>query len=308
MSDSPGSARRELWSSDRMFLLAVIGGAVGLGNIWRFPYIAGENGGGVFLLLYVFFVLLASLPLKMAEVAVGKGAHGSPVSSLRTIAKSEGATPRWSVLGWMMVGSALLVLTFYPVIGGWSLKYVFVALSGGLEGLRMETTQSLFESINANPLDVGAWHLVFSLITMWFVSRGIRGGMEKVFKLAVPGLVVILVLLVVHAARVGDMGRAFHFLFDFDFSRISLDMTLMALGQAFFSLGVGSGVFLTYGSYAPPTVSVMKSMYLVGFVDTSISTKAQVKKIVNLDGNTLRLAQNIEQANLCHAGPIDDQF
>ncbi len=257
-----------------MFLLAVIGGAVGLGNIWRFPYIVGENGGGVFLLLYVFFVLLASLPLKMAEVAVGKGAQGSPVESLRVVARSEGGSPRWSLLGWMMVGSALLVLTFYPVIGGWALKYVFVAAAGGLNGLRAETAQSLFDSINANPLNVGAWHLLFSLITIVFVARGIRGGLEKVFKVAVPGLIIILLLLVVHAARVGDMATSWHFLFDFDVSKISLDMTLMALGQAFFSLGVGSGVFLNYASYAPPTVSVAKSMCLVGLVDTSVSVLA----------------------------------
>ena len=274
MSDSQASAPRERWSSDRMFLLAVIGGAVGLGNIWRFPYIVGENGGGVFLLLYIFFVLLASLPLKMAEVAVGKGAHGSPVLSLRVIAASEGGSPRWSLLGWTMVGSALLVLTFYPVIGGWALKYVFVALAGDLNGLRAETTQSLFDSINANPLNVGAWHLLFSLITILFVARGIRGGLEKVFKVAVPGIIIILLLLVVHAARVGDMAKSWHFLFDFDFSKISLDMTLMALGQAFFSLGVGSGVFLNYASYAPPTVSVAKSMCLVGLVDTSVSVLA----------------------------------
>ncbi len=274
MSEAQASPPRELWSSDRMFLLAVVGGAVGLGNIWRFPYIVGENGGGVFLLLYVLFVLLASLPLKMAEVAMGKGARGSPVASLRGIAVSEGASPRWGLLGWMMIGSALLVLTFYPVIGGWALKYVFVALFGGLDGLRAETAQSLFDSINANPLNVGAWHLLFSLITIFFVARGIRGGLEKVFKVAVPGLVIILLLLVVHAARVGDMARSLHFLFDFDFSKISLDMTLMALGQAFFSLGVGSGIFLNYASHAPPTVSVAKSMYLVGLVDTCISVLA----------------------------------
>ncbi len=223
-----------------MFLLAVIGGAVGLGNIWRFPYIAGENGGGVFILLYIGFVLLASLPLKMAEVAIGKGAHGSPVSSLRTVAAGEGGSPRWSLLGWMMVGSSLLVLTFYPVIGGWSLKYVFF----------------------------------FLLITVAFVARGVRGGLEKVFKLAVPGLLLILALLVAHAARVGDMSSTWHFLFDFDFSKISLEMTLMALGQAFFSLGVGSGVFLTYGSYAPPGVSVARSMFAVGLVDTVVSILA----------------------------------
>lgn len=257
-----------------MFLLAVVGGAVGLGNIWRFPYVVGENGGGVFLLLYIFFVVAASLPLKMAEVAIGKGTQGSPVLSLRSAALEEGATPRWDIAGWLMMSSSLLVLTFYPVIGGWSLRYVFVALGGSLHGLDAASALALFESVNENPWSIGAWHLAFLVITVAFVARGIRGGLETVFKLAVPGLLVILILLVGRALMVGDVGSTMRFLFDFDFSRVSVDMALMAMGQAFFSLGVGSGIFLTYGSYAPPGVSVARTMVSVGIADTTVSILA----------------------------------
>jgi NSS family neurotransmitter:Na+ symporter len=266
---------RERWSSDRMFLLAVIGGAVGLGNIWRFPYVAGESGGGVFLIMYVACVLVLSLPLKMAEVAIGKRGRGSPVSSFANLAEEHGRSRAWRFTGWSMSIAMLMTLSFYSIIGGWCLKYVFVSFDGSFRGLvDAAGTEALFDSVIRDPLVLGFWHLLFLAITVAIVALGIHKGIERVFKVLVPALMLILAALVVYATLYADFGAAAAFLFGFDFSKASVEMLLVATGQAFFSLGVGTGVFLTYGSYMPSTVSVASSMLVVGVVDTVVAVTA----------------------------------
>lgn len=261
----------ERWSSDRMFLLAVIGGAVGLGNYWRFPYIVGQNGGGVFLLMYVACVLVLSLPLKMAEVAIGKRGRGSPVSSFSNLAAERGRSRAWRFTGWSMSLSMLVTLSFYSVIGGWCLKYVVLSAGGGFRGIDAAGTQALFHSVNEDPLVLGFWHVLFLAITTAIGAAGIHKGIERVFKILVPSLIVLTVALVVYAMFRGDFSAATSFLFRFDFSKATFRMLLLATGQAFFSLGVGTGVFLTYGSYMPATVSVARSMLVVGIVDTLVA-------------------------------------
>ena len=268
-------ATREQWSSDRMFLLAVIGGAVGLGNIWRFPYVVGESGGGVFLIMYIACVLVLSLPLKMAEVAIGKQGRGSPVSSFGNLAAEHGRTRAWRFTGWSMSIAMLMTLSFYSIIGGWCLKYVFVSFGTGFAELdNAASTQALFDSVTGSALVLGFWHLLFLSITVAIVALGIHRGIERVFKVLVPALMIILAALVVYAMLYADFAAAAAFLFGFDFSKASAEMLLVATGQAFFSLGVGTGVFLTYGSYMPSSVSVANSMLVVGIVDTVVAVTA----------------------------------
>jgi NSS family neurotransmitter:Na+ symporter len=258
-----------------MFLLAVIGGAVGLGNIWRFPYVVGESGGGVFLMMYIACVLVLSLPLKMAEVAIGKQGRGSPVSSFANLAAERGRSRLWRFTGWSMSIAMLITLSFYSIIGGWCLKYVFVSLGGGFgELVDAASAQALFDSVTDNPFVLGFWHLLFLAITVGIVALGIHKGIERVFKVLVPALIVILAALVVYAMLYADFAAAASFLFGFDFSKASAEMLLIATGQAFFSLGVGTGVFLTYGSYMPASVSVANSMLVVGVVDTIVAVTA----------------------------------
>jgi NSS family neurotransmitter:Na+ symporter len=264
----------ERWSSDRAFLLAVIGGAVGLGNIWRFPYVVGENGGGVFLIMYIACVVVLSLPLKMAEVAIGKRGRGSPVSSFSNLAAEHGTTRAWRFTGWSMSIAMLVTLSFYSIIGGWCLKYVFVSLGGGIGGIDAAGTRLLFASVTGDPFVLGFWHLLFLAITTAIVAFGIHGGIERVFKVLVPALIAIIAGLVGYAISYADFGAATTFLFRFDFSKASIEMLLVATGQAFFSLGVGTGVFLTYGSYMPSNVSVARSMLVVGVVDTLVAVAA----------------------------------
>jgi len=268
-------AAREQWSSDRMFLLAVIGGAVGLGNIWRFPYVVGESGGGVFLITYVACVLVLSLPLKMAEVAIGKQGRGSPVSSFGSLASARGHSRAWRFTGWSMSIAMLMTLSFYAIIGGWCLKYVFASFGGTFDGVvDAEATQALFDAATGNPLVLGFWHLLFLTITVGIVALGIHKGIERVFKVLVPALMLILAALVVYAMFYADFAGAAAFLFGLDFSQATAEMLLVATGQAFFSLGVGTGVFLTYGSYMPSNVSVANSMLVVGIVDTLVAVTA----------------------------------
>ena len=137
---------RETWSSERVFLFAVIGGAVGIGNLWRFPYLAGENGGGTFIFIYILCVIIASIPLKMAEVALGKAGRGSPILSFRSITKKEGRSPSWGLIGWSMSLSQILVLSFYAVIGGWSLKYAALSIAQQFQGIDKNGVETLFRA------------------------------------------------------------------------------------------------------------------------------------------------------------------
>ena len=245
----PRTKARETWSSERTFLFAVIGGAVGIGNLWRFPYLAGENGGGTFIFIYILCVIIASIPLKMAEVALGKAGRGSPVLSFRNITDKEGRSRHWGLIGWSMSLSQILVLSFYAVIGGWSLKYAALSITQQFQGIDKEGAETLLKGINEDPFTLGLWHLIFIVLTITIVSQGIKGGLEKAFKVLVPGLLILLLVLVAWAAATADFGAAAKFLFHVDFSTVSMEMFLIALGQAFFSLGVGSGIFMAYGSY-----------------------------------------------------------
>ncbi len=273
MSDSPQTTTtpRATWSSERVFLFAVIGGAVGVGNLWRFPYLAGENGGGTFICIYIISVIVLSIPLKMSEVALGKAGRASPVTSFRNIAKQEGRSSLWSWVGWSMSQSQLLILSFYAVIGGWSLKYAILSLQGALNAIDTEGVERVFNSINDDPFTLGTWHFIFLFLTTLIVSRGIKGGLEQAFKKLVPSLLIILIALVIWAAIAADFSAAVQFLFHFDISKLSWAMVLAAVGQAFFSLGVGAGIFMAYGSYVPKGTSVPKTMLITGVADTFVS-------------------------------------
>jgi len=263
--------KRVTWSSERVFLFAVIGGAVGVGNLWRFPYLVGENGGGTFICVYIISIIALSLPLKMAEVALGKAGRASPVLSFRNIAKEAGGSKSWSFVGWSMSFSMFLLLSFYAVIGGWSLKYAILSFSGELVAIDKVGASSVFNTINDDPFTLGMWHLIFLVITTFIVSRGIKSGLEKAFKKLVPALLIILVALVIWAAITADFRSAVNFLFHFDSSKLSWTMVLEAVGQAFFSLGVGAGIFMAYGSYVPPGTSVPKTMLITGIMDTFVA-------------------------------------
>ncbi len=264
----------ESWSSRVGFLFATIGTAVGLGNLWRFPYITGVNGGGAFVLVYILCILLLGIPLMMSELLLGRRGGQSGVNTMRKLAKEENASPFWQVIGWLMVLIPLFGVTYYSVVAGWGLAYVFESVMGNFVGIDASVSNDIFNSLTADPLRMACWHAVFMGITIFIVSRGVNQGIEKAARIMIPGLFIILIILVAYAAITADFRAGFNFLFNFDLSRVTGEVVLMAMGQAFFSLAISVGVMMTYGAYLSKDVSIGNSVCVIAFADTSVALLA----------------------------------
>jgi NSS family neurotransmitter:Na+ symporter len=262
------TAPREHWSSRIAFVLAITGASVGLGNLWRFPYMAGENGGGAFVLIYLAFILVLGVPLIMAELALGRRGGRNPVGTISAICSERGCSRAWLGIGWFSVLAPPLATTFYSVIAGWSLYYLFEALRFGLTGLDAAGANRMFEGLLASPLLLLVFHTLYLAGVVVVVGRGIRRGIEGVTKIMMPVLFALLVLLAIYANVVGEARAGWRFLFAADFSALSGQTVLMALGQALFSISVGTGAILTYGSYLAGNVSIPAAAWTVGIVNT----------------------------------------
>jgi NSS family neurotransmitter:Na+ symporter len=262
------------WSSRLAFVLAATGSAVGLGNIWKFPYIAGENGGGAFVLVYLFCIAVIGIPIMMAEVMIGRRGRQSPINTMRSLAQEEGAARAWVLLGWAGVLAGFLILSYYSVIAGWALAYVFRTGSGLFTGLTADGVQSIFTTMVGDPERLLAWHTIFMTMTMVVVARGVRGGIEKAVKILMPGLLVLLIVLVGYAWNSGAFEQGVEFLFKPDFSRLSANGILIAMGHAFFTLSLGMGAIMVYGSYLPASASIAKVSIAVSVMDTLVAILA----------------------------------
>jgi len=264
----------ESWSSRLAFLFAAVGGAVGLGNLWRFPYVAGENGGGAFVLLYVVCILILGLPLITAELAIGRRGRQSAITSIYLLTRQENLSSWWVVLGWLMILIPLVGLTYYSVVAGWGLAYVFESIGGAFTGITGAESGRIFSALTNNPVRLAIWHAVFIGSSVFFVARGVHGGLEKAAFIMMPGLFIILVILVGYAMVAADFKAGFDFLFHVDFSKINGTIILMALGQAFFSLAVAVGVMMTYGAYLSKEVSIPRSAGVIAAADTGVALLA----------------------------------
>jgi NSS family neurotransmitter:Na+ symporter len=262
------------WSSRLAFVLAATGSAVGLGNIWKFPYIAGEHGGGAFVLVYLVCIAVIGIPIMMAEVMLGRRGRQSPVNTMRTLAREAGADPRWSWLGWAGVLAGFLILSYYSVIAGWSLAYVFRAAAGTFTGATSEGIASIFEQLTGDPERLLAWHTMFMVLTMIVVARGVRSGLEKAVRYLVPTLFVLLLLLDGYAMASGGFDQGLKFMFEPDFSRIDANGVLIAMGHAFFTLSLGMGAIMVYGSYLPERASIAKTSMTIAVLDTIVAMLA----------------------------------
>jgi NSS family neurotransmitter:Na+ symporter len=262
------------WSGRLAFILAATGSAVGLGNIWKFPYIAGENGGGAFVLVYLLCIAVIGIPIMMAEVLIGRRGRQSPINTMRSLAREAGANPHWQWLGWAGVLAGFLILSYYSVIAGWALAYVFRAGSGLFEGLTADGVQSIFNNLIGEPERLLAWHTIFMTITMVVVARGVRSGLESAVRLLMPALFVLLLILVGYAWNSGSFEQGINFLFQPDFSKLSADGVLIAMGHAFFTLSLGMGAIMVYGSYLPDHVSIAKTSIAVSVMDTLVALLA----------------------------------
>ncbi|ALP52768.1 transporter [Candidatus Tenderia electrophaga] len=262
------------WSSRWVFVLAATGSAVGLGNIWKFPYITGENGGGAFVLVYLVCIAGIGIPIMMAEVLLGRRGRQSPINTMATLAREAKHSPHWKYLGWSGVLAGFLILSYYSVIAGWALSYVFRAASGRFTDASADEVGAIFNNLLASPESLLAWHTIFMVMTMVVVARGVRHGLEKAIRFLMPALFMLLLIMVGYALNTGYFDEGLAFLFDADFSSLSGDSVLIAMGHAFFTLSLGMGAIMIYGSYVPEKASIAGTTFMIAGADTLVALVA----------------------------------
>lgn len=267
--DSP----REQWGSKLGFVLAAAGSAIGLGNIWAFPYVVGSNGGAAFIIIYLLCVAVIGLPVLLAEVLLGRTTQRNPVGTFKSLSKSK----FWHSVGGMGIVAGFIILSFYAVVAGWSFGYIIEAARGVFfDFSNPSDAQIHFDSLTGNPLWIVGMLFVFMVITMSIVLSGVRKGIEKGSKIMMPILFVLLIAVMVRGITMEGSSEGLKFLFYPDWSKISGTTVLVALGQAFFTLSLGMGAMLTYGSYMSKKDNVVSSSLEIVVLDTSIALVAGV--------------------------------
>ena len=272
MAASSGSG--DQWSSRWGFFLAAIGFSVGLGNIWRFPFVTGENGGSAFLFIYLAAALAIGLPLLITELSIGRRGRGSPSGSIIEVAKAAGTTARWGGIGTLAVFCVFMILTYYTVISGWTLEYLWLSARGSFAGISADESGAMFDSLMANPLRLIFWNTIIHTFVYLIVRRGVQAGIEKAVKILMPILFVSLGVMVIYGAIAGDMKAAAAFLLQPDFSKVDSGLVMAAIGQAFFSIGIGMGALIAFGAYLPDEYSIPRSAVGIIFADTGVALVA----------------------------------
>ena len=263
-----------LWRSRWLFILAATGSAVGLGNIWKFPYITGENGGGAFVLVYLFCICMIGLPVMIAEVMLGRMGRQSPMNTMAALVKDQGRSRAWVGIGWMGALAGFLILSFYSVIAGWALDYITIMGSGGFVDVTATKAGEVFSGLLSSPTTLIIWHSVFMVLTLAVVARGVNKGLEKAIQVLMPLLFILLLVLLGYAFSTEGFAQGFDFLFSFDFSKLSQESFIIALGHAFFTLSLGMGAIMAYGAYMPGNISIGKTVIMVGVLDTVVALAA----------------------------------
>jgi NSS family neurotransmitter:Na+ symporter len=262
------------WSSRLAFILAASGSAIGLGNIWKFPYLAGDNGGGAFVLVYLLCAVGIGIPIMVAETMLGRRGRRSPINTMRIVTEEAKASRYWPIVGWLGVIAGFLILSYYSVIAGWAMSYILKINSALFEHIDAQGATHLFNAFKDSPEYQGIWHTFFMAVTMFVVSQGVSGGLERLSRYMMPALLVMLLILDFYAMTSGGFGQGFAFLFNPDFSKLTGAGVLVALGQAFFSLGLGMGSIMVYGSYLPKDISIGRASVFVVIADTAVALLA----------------------------------
>ena len=262
---------RSHWASKLGFIFAAAGSAIGLGNIWKFPYITGQNGGGAFVLVYLACIVLIGLPVMIAEFLIGRHAQRDAVGAFEVL---EGPRSPWCMIGWMAVIASFVLFSFYAVVAGWSFAYVFKSFTSGFAGQTPEQINSIFGKLVSNPIQVLSWQLAFVAATALIVLGGVRGGIERWSKLLMPALFLLLTLLFVQGMLSPGAGLALNFMFRPDFSNLSSTSVLEALGHAFFTLSLGAGSMITYGSYLERKSDLFPLAIRITLLDTVVAIMA----------------------------------
>ena len=268
------SVPHEQWSSWRGFLLSAIGFSVGLGNIWRFPYVAGENGGSAFVIIYLVCAFAIGLPLLVSELAIGRLGRRNPPDSYRAIALRSNRSPAWSAVGMVAIACVFAVLSFYTVLAGWTFDYFVRGGTGRFEGLDAASSTDMFAGLMSNPWRLLFWHTLVNLLVVVIISRGVQEGIERAARILMPVLFGAMLVMVVYSALSGDMAAAAAFLLEPDFDAVTPKTVMIAAGQAFFSVGVAMATMITFGSYLPDQVSIPKSAVIIILADTGVAVLA----------------------------------
>jgi NSS family neurotransmitter:Na+ symporter len=263
---------RDSFTSKFGVIAAAAGSAIGLGNIWRFPYMVGENGGAAFLIVYLLFILAIGVPVMLSELMIGRKAQLNIFGAFRKLAPGSA----WPLVGIMGVGAAFMILSFYAVVAGWTLEYTYLALKNEFAGKSPEEIKTLYQSLSTNTWKPVILMLIFMILTALIVRSGIKDGIEKASKIMMPMLLVIIIVLCIRALTLDGASAGLTFLFKPDFTKINANVILEALGQAFFSLSLGMGVMATYGSYIKKGVSLGQTAISVSLADTLVAVLAGV--------------------------------
>ena len=267
------SDTRTHWGSRLGFILAAAGSAVGLGNMWKFPYITGTNGGGWFVIIYLLCIVFVGLPIMVGEILVGRSAQTSTVGAFRVM--NEGKSSPWMGIGWMGVITAFVILSFYSVVAGWSLHYVYLALNGLFDGSQdVETIKSLFGELYVDAEINIFWHLFFMGVTIAIVISGVQKGVERAARILMPVLFAIMLVFLINAFTMEGFSKALSFVFYPDASKLTPASILEALGHSFFTLSVGMGAMLTYGSYLSKKDNIISASVTVSILDTLVALVA----------------------------------
>jgi NSS family neurotransmitter:Na+ symporter len=263
-------APRSAWSNRWTFMLATAGSAIGLGNIWKFPYMTGVNGGSAFVLVFLACILLVGIPLMMCEIMLGRRAQKNPLDGMAALTREAHASGHWKWIGGLGLLTGVLIMAFYSVIGGWVIRYIFHAALGSFDGADADAISGLFGDMQGSVGTLLVWHTVFTVMTLWVVARGVNHGLEAASTIMMPGLFIILLIILGYSVVNGDFHGAMAFMFTPDFSKITPAATLSALGHAFFSLSLGMGVIMVYGSYLKRSVSIARTSLYIAIADTLV--------------------------------------
>lgn len=269
MSDRP-----DFWSGRVGFIFATVGSAVGIGSIWKFPYEVGSNGGGAFLLFYVAGLVVIVVPLMFAEFAIGRYGRGDSAGSIAAIASAHGADRRWAWAGLVGVLTGFLILSFYSVIGGWTIGYALETVVNGLPGVDPQVVRARYDAFLASPLRLLLCHAVFMSAAATIVARGVMNGIEAASKVLMPLLVALMVALSAYSIVHGDLTATLRFLLRLDPDHLTARAALEAVGLGFFSIGVGMGVMITYAAYSGPGIDLKQVAIVSVVADGAISLLA----------------------------------
>ncbi|MEZ5510929.1 MAG: sodium-dependent transporter [Gammaproteobacteria bacterium] len=263
-----------IWTHRWTFILAATGSAVGLGNIWKFPYMTGVNGGAAFVLIYLIFIACIGIPVMLAEILLGRRGRSSPINTMHLLADEAKATRFWGGIGWMGAVAGLLILSFYSVVAGWAVAYTWLTVQGTFAGESADQVVATFGNLLANPKELVWWHTLFMGMTLSVVVHGIHKGLERAVRFMMPALFLMLLGLLIYSMTLDAFGRSVDFMFSVDFSRLNRESILSALGHSFFTLSLGMGAIMAYGAYMARGQNLAKTVVTIGVLDTVVALMA----------------------------------